>query len=522
MNDGDGVGNARRRAVEAALAPLVSRHQRRPPLPPEGRLGAGEDYAVRLRNTLVELGPVFAAFGRYLSSRFDLLPRRTRVELASIADEGDIVPFAVVAAQIEAELGAPAARLFFQFQSDPFAVGAWTQRHAAWLSPGVPATVTIVRPDAAADLERDGPLLALIAPALDLEPETLAPVVSDFLLTLGRRLDQKHQAASLAMLAGDARRDEGGFLAPACYRDHSAATILTVERVVGESVAQAAGGEELANRVTTAWMKQLLRGSVVPYDFDERDLVIAGDHLVLMDAGFEPQAAGERERFAAYLNAVAADDPDAAARWIVEGLSPPPYDLEVRLRRTLRQAVPFRDGEWSGDDRLAEHVLVQWRAAQAVGWSVSAHHQRIYRSVYSAAQIANRVSPDHDALLHALENERLRIGLEQAGRTIDPLLAAATLDRAIQELADLPQKLDDVLTLAAQGRLRLRVQVPEPDETEYTRNRTVLLVTALVAFAAIGAVLRHVLPALGGGAERIGAVLLLIVGGWLLTAAARL
>ena len=99
-----------------------------------------------MRDTLVELGPVFAGFGRYLASRVDLLPRRTRLELHAIPDEGDALPIASVAALIHAELGAPLDRLFFEFQPDPLAVGAWTQRHFAWLSPGVPVTVTIVRP----------------------------------------------------------------------------------------------------------------------------------------------------------------------------------------------------------------------------------------------------------------------------------------------------------------------------------------------------------------------------------------
>jgi hypothetical protein len=50
----------------------------------------------------------------------------------------------------------------------------------------------------------------------------------------------------------------------------------------------------------------------------------------------------------------------------------------------------------------------------------------------------------------------------------------------------------------------------------------VLLVTTLVAFAGVASVLRHLVPALGLGAERVGALILLVVGGWLLIAAARL
>ena len=97
-----------------------------------------------------------------------------------------------------------------------------------------------------------------------------------------------------------------------------------------------------------------------------------------------------------------------------------------------------------------------------------------------------------------------------------------TLERAIQELIDLPQKLDDVLTLASEGRLRMRLQVPEADATERVRNRTVLLVTTLVAFAGLASLLHQLAPAFGAGVERAGAVILLVVGGWLLFAAARL
>jgi hypothetical protein len=138
------------------------------------------------------------------------------------------------------------------------------------------------------------------------------------------------------------------------------------------------------------------------------------------------------------------------------------------------------------------------------------------------AQIAHDLAPDVDTLLRALEDERLRIGLAQAGELLDPRNAVATLDRAVQELADLPQKFDDVLTMAAQGRLRMKLQLPEAKENEHIRNRTVLLVTALVAFAAVATILRHLAPAFGVGGERVGALILLLVGGWLLFAASRL
>lgn len=512
---------SRRKQVERALRALdLPAPERRSP-PPEGRLRADENHGRRLRERLAELGPVFAGFGRYLASRADLAPRRTRAELAAIPDVGEALPFATVVALVRMQLGAHPERLFFEFHAAPVAAGLWTQTHSAWLAPGVPVTVIIVRPEAADELDVDVPLLSLVAPWIDVPSEVLAAAAADYELTLRRRLDQKHQASSLTTLAVGARAG-GRFDAPVCYHDHCSTNILTVERLVGEPLdADAGAGEALARRVTAAWLRQAFAGNVVPYDFGRRDVTVVDDRLVLSGGALEPHSAIERARFAAYLSSVASDDPDAAVNWILEGGSFSAA-VETALRHRLRQAVPFREAEWSGDDRLAQHALVQWRVARDVGCVLSPHHLHLYRGLQAVAQIAHELAPDVDTLLRALEDERLRIGLAQAGELLDPRNAVATLDRAVQELADLPQKFDDVLTMAAQGRLRMKLQLPEADEHEHVRNRTVLLVTALVAVAAVATILRHVAPAAGAGGEQVAALILLLVGGWLLFAVSRL
>src|SRR5215831_17953547 len=141
----------RRRAVESALAAYTRRSLRgstfahrapsgvegRRVAPPEGRLGPTDFPISRLRETLAALGPVFASFGRYLSTRPDLLPRRDCAELALIADTAMPAPPAALEAHLHRQLGAPTLRRFFQF--DPLAhdVTLWTERHEAWVAPGV-------------------------------------------------------------------------------------------------------------------------------------------------------------------------------------------------------------------------------------------------------------------------------------------------------------------------------------------------------------------------------------------------
>ena len=144
--------------------------------------------------------PVVFALG-WLASRFDLLPRRLRTELDAIPDTGLPLAFGEVAALIREQLGAPPDRLFFEFHKTAFAITMWTERHLAWLAPGVPAMVTIVRPDAIPQLDSDVPLLPLLGPWIDLREDALLDAVDDYATTLRRRLDQRQQASALTTMA---------------------------------------------------------------------------------------------------------------------------------------------------------------------------------------------------------------------------------------------------------------------------------------------------------------------------------
>jgi predicted unusual protein kinase regulating ubiquinone biosynthesis (AarF/ABC1/UbiB family) len=524
----------RRRTVAQRIAGIGRPPAIRRSVPPEGRLGA-DDYAMsRVRAVLAELGPVFAGFGRYLSSRIDLVARRDSLVLSSIPDCAAALAPTVVDTWMARQLGAPVEQRFFSFNRDPYDTTLWTERHHAWIAPGVPAVVLVVRPDAEAWLESDLPLLRLIQPWFDIAPAPFAAAVDDFASTLRRHLDQTRQAAAFATLAVDGAASARGFGAPVCYRDHSAPGVLTLERPAGvtladmmvddaELTATPAAGRDYAARLASAWLHQALAGRTVPFDFGPRDIVVDRERLVLVGGAFEPHTSAARVRFLSYVNAVAADDPDAAAAWILDAAAPVDQDRrEEALRRRLRQAVPFRDGEWSGDDRLAEQLLVQWRMAREAGWPLTPHHLHLYRGLQMMACLATRLAPREDALLAALQDERLEMGLAQARRMGDPATVVSTLDRLLQEMVQLPQKLDDVLTLAAEGRLRVKLHVADADGSRQTHNRTVLLVALLVALTGLASIVRQFAPAFGPGLERLGAAVLLLLGGWLLVAAARL
>jgi len=525
-----GARDSRRSVVEEALRELRSAPVRRP-APPEGRLGASDYPVAALRAALVSLGPVFADFGRYLSSRPDLLPRRHCAELALIADEGSPADPRALAAHVQRELGAPISRHFVEFDAVPERVTIWTERHGVHLASGLPALMTAVRPDAAEWIEQDVPMLPLLAGCLTIEADAFAAAIDDYAHTLRARLDQTGQAAALAALASDVP-DVAGLHAPACYRDLCTLSVLTTDRPDGPNIAALIDSDvlpeadraDLARRLAAVWLRQALGGRVVPFDFTARDIVIADQQLILLSAACEPQGSRQRDRFTRYMNAVAADDPDAAAAWILDASDAEevPPALEESLKRRFRQAVPFRDGEWSGDERLAEYVLVQWRAARESGWQLTPYHLHLYRGLAAIEAIADRLAPAQDSVLVALEDARLLLGASEAAQLLAPPALASRLENVLREMVSLPQKLDDVLTLAAEGRLRVKLHVPETGDRRAVTNQTVQLVAALVLLIAVASLVRHAAPASGPIVERVGSLVLLAVGGWLLVAAARL
>lgn len=492
--------------------------------PPEGRLSIDEQPAARLHAALVALGPVFADFGRYLSSRIDLLPRRDCFELAEGEADGhgrdhrDLGEGAEAGAIVREQLDGPSDP-FHEIDPVPRSFRRWTHQHHAQLSTSTPVVVRIVRADADRLLGADLPLLPLLRPWLGMPADTLADAIDDFSRTLRQRLDQRQQALALIALAEDAQA--GGTLdAPECYADYCARRILTTARVAGATLADAVDRRAAARRLASGWFRQALRGRVVPFDFDLRDVHVRDGRLVLVDGVFEPQTAAERERFLRYLVAVAADDPDAAWDWIEEAAVPGPGAESAHgLRNRLRQAVPFRDGEWSGDDRLGERLLVQWRTVREAGWKMHAHPLHLYRGIQAVSSAATRLAPDRDILLDALQDERLRLRLSDVQRVMDPCELAAHSDLLLQDLLRLPQRLDDFLTLASEGRGRAKPRDADADEVRRTRNRTVVLLASVGALVGAAFLARHLAPAFGVEIDWIGVILLLIVGGWLLAAA---
>ena len=529
---------ARRREVEACLERwrLVSRPR---------AFGGGaeieeETLGRRLLGALGDLGPVGAAFGRYLASRVDLLPARDCLELARLPAWVEPLPAAAVAERIAAELGGRAEdggraeELLAGLEPVPFESTLLLQSHRTRLPKGQPAIVRVVRPEIHLGTQPGGwdlSLLPALAAALAAYGIPFDQAAADFRLDLEQSSDLRSAASTLEMLAVDAETF-GRLAAPAVDRGLTTARLLTHADLGG-----AAPGDPLwpggppgvdpvgdaaatAQQVAVVWFRQALFGRVFPQELGAGAVrVLPGRRIGLQGLSFVRVPAAVQASLRAFVIAVASHDPDAAcAALLPEMVREEGATSEEELLLQLRQIVPFRDGAWSASGQsLAEHAFVYARVARACGDRASLPALAFQRGLFAVARACRELTPDGDPLTDGLQELRLLTGFSQMNNAIRPDQWSGQLDRYALLMATLPQRIDELLARAADGDVRLTAP-PEPPRQRPAGSPQVLSAAVALVAAALALLLHHLVEVgvLAGKGEKVTAILFLIGGGFLL------
>jgi ubiquinone biosynthesis protein len=191
----------------------------------------------RLREALIELGPIFVKAGQILSTRRDLLPDDIANELAMLQDRVPPFPGGVARAAIEAALGAPVATLYKSFDETPLASASIAQVHAAQLPDGRDVVVKVLRPRIHEKIAADVALLRALGelaqrwhPAADkIRPRD---IVAEIETTLTNELDLQREGANASLLKRNFAVGDD-LEVPEVFWPLSKESVLTLERVRG-------------------------------------------------------------------------------------------------------------------------------------------------------------------------------------------------------------------------------------------------------------------------------------------------
>ncbi|MCK5729218.1 MAG: ubiquinone biosynthesis regulatory protein kinase UbiB, partial [Methylococcales bacterium] len=119
--------------------------------------------AVRIRQALEDLGPIYVKFGQALSTRKDLLSEDIADELVKLQDK--VPPFSsdVAIEIIEESLGMSIDRAFASFDEKPLASASVAQVHTAVLHTGENVVVKVLRPEMQQRIQADVNLMYEVA-----------------------------------------------------------------------------------------------------------------------------------------------------------------------------------------------------------------------------------------------------------------------------------------------------------------------------------------------------------------------
>lgn len=198
--------------------------------------------AVRLRQALENLGPIFVKFGQVLSTRRDLLPADIADELARLQDSVPPFDSGVVVQTLERVYGRPLRQVFANFDVTPVASASVAQVHLAQLPDGTRAAVKILRPKIGRVIANDVALLYSAAALVEMlwkDGKRLKPraVVAEFERHLRDELDLMLEAANASQL----RRNFAGsplLRIPEVYWDWCSSQVMVMESMAGTPISQ--------------------------------------------------------------------------------------------------------------------------------------------------------------------------------------------------------------------------------------------------------------------------------------------
>jgi ubiquinone biosynthesis protein len=444
---------------------------------------------VRIREALIELGPIFVKFGQALSTRRDLLPREIADELAKLQDRVPPFPAAETHRQLAAAYRKPLDTLFARFDDEPLAAASIAQVHTAALPDGREAVVKVLRPGVRAQIRRDVDVLHSLAALAERywgEVRRLRPreVVREFDNTLMHELDLMREAANAAQLR---RNFEGSPLlyVPEVYWEWCRPGVLVMERIHGINIGETAKLREagvdmrrLSANGVEIFFTQVFRHNFFHADMHPGNIFVnpadpANPQYIAVDFGIVGSlSAADQQYLAESFLAFFKRDYHRVAKLHVESgwLAPGARIDEVESAfRTVCEPIMNRPLK---DISFGQFLVRLFTVARQFDMEVQPQLILLEKTLLNIEGLGRELYPDLDLWETAqpiLEEwmrdrisgraivERLREQLPEMGETIQ----------------ELPQALHAILERAAEGRLQVEVKHPglEPLHAELRAGR---------------------------------------------------
>ncbi|MFQ5468885.1 MAG: ubiquinone biosynthesis regulatory protein kinase UbiB [Gammaproteobacteria bacterium] len=267
--------------------------------------------AIRIRQALEDLGPIFVKFGQILSTRRDLLPDDIAEELAKLQDKVNPFPGDQARKIVERVYGKSVNEVFADFNEAPLASASIAQVHAAELLDGERVVVKVVRPGIKKTIQRDLGLLYVMAELAERywsEGKRLRPreVVAEYEKTILDELDLAREAANASQLRRNFSNSELLYI-PEVFWPYTHRDAMVMERIsgipVGDISALVSAGvdlKQLSERGVEIFFTQVFRHNFFHADMHPGNIFVSPDgQYIAVDFGIMGTLSPEDQRYLA-------------------------------------------------------------------------------------------------------------------------------------------------------------------------------------------------------------------------------
>src|SRR6516162_1483020 len=451
--------------------------------------GAPGPLARRLRLALEQAGPIFVKLGQVASTRTDLLPAPVTSELAGLQDHVAPVPWPLIQAVIEEELGATIGEVLEDVDPEPLASASLAQAHAARRG-GHPVILKVQRPETDELVTRDLAMIRRLTRRLEARVAWarayhVAELGRGFADALAEELDFRAEARNIAAIAAATPADTT-VLVPTAHADISSRRLLVLDRFDGISLRDAgsrldelgADRHALARELLSCLLNQILiQGTFHADPHPGNILVLRSGQLALIDFGSVGrldirQQAGLRR----LLVAVAQRDPAELYEAVTELAATVTHDEQ--LEQTLAAFMTQHLGPGRSPDAalIRDLLAVLGRAGVAFPPVIAA----VFRALITLDGALRVLAPGFD-----ISAESQAIARRLAGEQLTPRslrdAAASELLTLLPMLRKLPRRADRITAALANGRLTTNLRL-------FSDPRDISVITTLVNRAVLGLV----------------------------------
>jgi ubiquinone biosynthesis protein len=451
--------------------------------------GAPGQLARRLRLALEQAGPIFVKLGQVASTRTDLLPAPVTSELARLQDHVAPVPWPLIQAVIEQELGATIGEVFEDVDPEPLASASLAQAHAAHRCGGHPVILKVQRPETDKLVTRDLEMIRRFTSRLESRAAWarayhVAELGRGFADALAEELDFRAEARNIAAIAAAAPAN-ATVLVPTVHADISSRRLLVLDRFDGTSLRDAGprldglgtNRHALARELLDCLLDQILiQGTFHADPHPGNVMVLHTGQLALIDFGsvgrldIRQQAALQR-----LLMAAAQRDPAELYEAVTELAATPVRDHE-QLEQTLTAFMTQHLGPGMTPDAalIRDLLAVLGRTGLAFPPVIAG----VFRALITLDGTLRTLAPGFDTAAESQAIARRLAGEQLAPQSLRDA-AASELLTLLPMLRKLPRRADRITAALADGRFTTSLRL-------FSDPRDISVITTLVNRAVLG------------------------------------